>query len=247
MMDQKDNIDPSEISKFSAMADYWWNPDGKLKSLHDINPLRLGYMENRILLAGRKVLDIGCGGGLLSEAMAKSGAWVTGIDMGEAPLKVAMSHMENAGLAIDYRQGSAETFADAHPGSFDVVVCMELLEHVPKPESVVNACGRLVKPGGNVFFATLNRNPKSYIFAILGAEYLLGMIERGTHHYSRFVKPGELTRWGGNAGLTICDLTGLHYNLLTRKYSLGGNLHVNYLAHFKSRDTSDIPGQGNRM
>lgn len=230
------NIDPLEISKFSAMADYWWNPSGRLKSLHDINPLRLGYMESRTHLAGKKVLDIGCGGGLLSEAMAGSGAIVTGIDMGEAPLGVAISHMNDAGLAIDYRKDSAESFAGSHPGSFDVVACMELLEHVPEPESVVNACGRLIKPGGDVFFATLNRNPKSFVFAILGAEYLLGMIEKGTHRYSRFVKPGELARWGRTAGLGICDLTGLHYNLLTRKYSLGGNLHVNYLAHFKRSD-----------
>jgi len=230
------NIDPHEISKFSAMADYWWNPSGRLKSLHDINPLRLGYMENRAPLAGKKVLDVGCGGGLLSEAMARSGADVTGIDMGEAPLEVAASHMAGAGLVIDYRRATAESFAEARPGTFDVVACMELLEHVPAPESVVDACGRLVKPGGDVFFATLNRNPKSFFFAILGAEYLLGMIEKGTHRYSRFVRPGELTDWGETAGLAICDLTGLHYNLLTRNYSLGGNLHVNYLAHFKRRN-----------
>jgi 2-polyprenyl-6-hydroxyphenyl methylase/3-demethylubiquinone-9 3-methyltransferase len=233
MMDQTENIDPCEIAKFSAMADYWWNPDGRLKSLHDINPLRLGYMENRTPLTGKKVLDVGCGGGLLSEAMARSGAIVTGIDMGKAPLNVASAHMAGSGLDIDYRHGTAESFAEARPGAFDVVACMELLEHVPEPESVVKACGRLVKPGGDVFFATLNRNPKSFFFAILGAEYLLGMIDKGTHRYSRFVKPGELKGWGENSGLSLCDLTGLHYNPLTRNYSLGGNLHVNYLAHFK--------------
>jgi 2-polyprenyl-6-hydroxyphenyl methylase/3-demethylubiquinone-9 3-methyltransferase len=241
-MDRTDNIDPHEISKFSAMADYWWNPSGRLKSLHDINPLRLGYMENRTPLAGKKVLDVGCGGGLLSEALARSGAIVTGIDMGMAPLEVAGAHMADSGLAIDYRRGTAESFADSHPGFFDVVACMELLEHVPAPESVVAACGRLVKPGGDVFFATLNRNPKSFFFAILGAEYLLGLLEKGTHQYSRFVKPGELTRWGENIGLGLYNLTGLHYNPLTRKYSLGGNRHVNYLAHFKRRNT---PGRRN--
>jgi 2-polyprenyl-6-hydroxyphenyl methylase/3-demethylubiquinone-9 3-methyltransferase len=233
MMDRTENIDPHEITKFSAMADYWWNPSGRLKSLHDINPLRLGYMENRTPLTGKRVLDVGCGGGLLAEAMAKSGAIVTGIDMGKAPLEVARTHMADAGLDIDYLHGTAESFADARPGAFDVVACMELLEHVPAPESVVSACARLVKPGGDVFFATLNRNPKSFLFAILGAEYLLGMIEKGTHRHSRFVKPVELTGWGENAGLDLSDLTGLHYNLLTRSYSLGGNLHVNYLAHFK--------------
>lgn len=237
------NIDPYEISKFSAMADYWWNPSGRLKSLHDINPLRLGYIKGRTPLAGKKVLDVGCGGGLLSEAMAASGATVTGIDMGQAPLEAAMAHMKDTGLDIDYQCDSAESFAAAASGTFDVVTCMELLEHVPDPESVVKACERLAKPGGDVFFATLNRNPKSFFFAILGAEYILSMIERGTHRYSRFVKPGELLNWGKKAGLAICDLTGLHYHLLTRKYSLGGNTHVNYLAHFKCRDTSDMPGE----
>jgi 2-polyprenyl-6-hydroxyphenyl methylase/3-demethylubiquinone-9 3-methyltransferase len=233
MTGQDKNIDPSEILKFSAMADYWWNPSGRLKSLHDINPLRLGYMESRVPLTGKKVLDIGCGGGLLSEAMAESGAVVTGIDMSEASLGVATRHMQGSGLEIDYRLSTAETFENRHPDMFDVVVCMELLEHVPNPKSVVAACGRLVKPGGDIFFATLNRNLKSYIFAILGAEYLLGIIERGTHCYGRFVRPAELTLWGKTTGLELLDLTGLHYNLLTRRYSLGGNIHVNYLAHFR--------------
>ena len=233
MIDRDDNIDPSEILKFSAMADYWWNPSGRLKSLHDINPLRLGYMEDRMPLAGKTVLDIGCGGGLLSEAMAESGATVTGIDMSEASLGVAMAHMKGSGLDIDYRHATAETFADRHPGTFDLVVCMELLEHVPDPKSVAAACGRLVKPEGDVFFATLNRNLKSFFFAILGAEYLLGMIEKGTHRYHRFVRPAELIQWGKTHGLELLDLTGLHYNPLTRRYSLGGNTHVNYLAHFR--------------
>ncbi len=234
MTEQQNNIDPSEILKFSAMADYWWNPAGKLKSLHDINPLRLGYIEDRTPLAGKKVLDIGCGGGLLSEAMAGSGALVTGIDMSKAPLEAAVSHVAGSGLSIDYRRSTAESFADGNPHVFDVVVCMELLEHVPSPSSVVEACGRLVKPGGDVFFATLNRNLKSFIFAIVGAEYLLGMIEKGTHNCRRFVKPRELIRWAEHARLGVCNLTGLHYNLLTRRYHLGGNTSVNYLAHFKA-------------
>jgi 2-polyprenyl-6-hydroxyphenyl methylase / 3-demethylubiquinone-9 3-methyltransferase len=227
------NIDPAEISKFAAMAEYWWNPSGRLKALHDINPLRLGYIDGRAPLFGKKVLDIGCGGGILSEAMAVSGAHVTGIDMSPAPLGAAISHMETSGLDISYRQSTAEAFADSHPDAFDAVVCMELLEHVPHPESVVRACGRLVRSGGDVFFATLNRNLKSFLFVILGAEYLLGMVERGTHRYSRFIKPEELMAWGRNTGLTVCDLTGLHYNPFTRRFSLGGNTHVNYLIHFK--------------
>ncbi len=227
------NIDPAEISKFDAMADYWWNPLGRLKALHDINPLRLGYIDKRAPLAGKKVLDVGCGGGLLSEAMAAADARVTGIDMSQAPLGTAISHMENSGLDIVYRQSTAEAFADHHSDSFDTVVCMELLEHVPHPESVVRACGQLVKPGGNIFFATLNRNLKSFIFAIIGAEYLLGMVERGTHSHQRFIKPKELISWGQNTGLSVCDVTGLHYNPFTRGYSLGGNTHVNYLVHFR--------------
>lgn len=215
------------------MADYWWNPSGRLKSLHDINPLRLEYIQTRTPLSGKRILDVGCGGGLLSEAMAKSGALVTGIDMGRAPLDTAKSHMSVSGLSIDYRTESAESLAHRHPAAFDIVVCMELLEHVPTPESVVAACARLVKPGGDLFFATLNRTPKSFLLAILAAEYLLGMIEKGTHRYNRFVKPEELLSWGKTAGLQHCNFSGLHYNPLTRRWRLGGNTHVNYLAHFK--------------
>ena len=247
MINQDDNIDPSEILKFSAMADYWWNPSGRLKSLHDINPLRLGYMESRVSLAGKTVIDIGCGGGLLSEAMAKSGAAVIGIDMSEASLGVAKRHIQGSDLEIDYQCATAETFADRHPGRFDVVVCMELLEHVPNPKSVAAACSHLVKPGGDVFFATLNRNLKSFFFAVLGAEYLLGMIEKGTHSYRRFVRPAELTQWGKAAGLELLDLTGLHYNLLTRRYTLGGNTHVNYLAHFRRFIQPEASQQGYRI
>ena len=225
------NIDPVEIAKFEAKAGFWWDPKGKLKSLHDINPLRLGYIDGRHSLSGKKVLDVGCGGGLLSEAMARAGAQVTGIDMSQAPLSAAMAHMRISGVPIDYRLSTAEDFASAFPHSFDVVTCMELLEHVPDPGSVVRACGRLVKPGGSVFFATLNRNIKSFLFVIVAAEYLLGMLERGTHTWRRFIKPSELTVWGEEVGLSCRDLTGLHYNLLTHRYSLGGDLHTNYLAH----------------
>jgi 2-polyprenyl-6-hydroxyphenyl methylase/3-demethylubiquinone-9 3-methyltransferase len=234
-----DNIDPCEISKFSAKAGYWWNPSGRLKSLHDINPLRLGYMESHTSLANKRILDVGCGGGLLSEAMATSGGRVTGIDMSEPALNAAVSHMSGSGLSIEYRQASAESFAKAHPNMFDVVVCMELLEHVPSPASVVRACGHLVKPGGDVFCSTLNRNPKSFLLAIVGAEYLLGMIEKGTHRYCRFIKPGELARWGETAGLKIHDLTGLHYNPLKRNFTIGGNTHVNYLAHLKRQPPTE--------
>jgi len=242
MPKQQSNIDPLEISKFSAMADYWWNSSGKLKSLHDINPLRLEYIQSRAPLAGKRVLDVGCGGGLLSEAMAGAGALVTGIDMGQPPLDAAISHMKESGLAIDYRRESAESFAQRNPAAFDVVVCMELLEHVPTPESVVAACTRLVKPGGDLFFATLNRTPKSFLLAILVAEYFLGMIERGTHRYRRFVKPRELLSWGEKAGLRSCDVSGLHYKPFTRRWFLGGNTHVNYLAHFKR--PGEVKAQG---
>lgn len=233
MSKQGRNIDPLEISKFAAKADYWWDPGGRLKSLHDINPLRLGYINSRAPLAGTAVLDVGCGGGLLAEAMAGCGAHVTGIDMGQPSLDAARAHMAISDLTIDYRLESAESFAQNHPGAFDTVVCMELLEHVPDPGSVVMACARLVKPGGALFFATLNRTPKSFLLAILAAEYLLGMIERGTHQYRRFIKPAELLSWGEEAGLRHCDFSGLHYTPLTRGWFLGGNTHINYLAYFR--------------
>jgi 2-polyprenyl-6-hydroxyphenyl methylase/3-demethylubiquinone-9 3-methyltransferase len=227
------NVDRKEISKFEALAASWWDPDGSSKPLHDINPLRLGYIAARCPLAGKRVLDVGCGGGILAEAMAKAGAVVTGIDMGREPLEVARAHQVASGLGIDYRQGTPERFAKEAPEPFDAVVCLEMLEHVPSPPSVIDACRRLVKPGGDLFFATLNRNPKSFLFAIIGAEYLLRLLPVGTHRYSRFIRPAELCAWAQKAGLAVCDITGMHYNPFTRRYRLGGNRHVNYLAHLR--------------
>lgn len=227
------NIDEAEIAKFEAMAPIWWDKHGDFRALHDINVLRLNYIDQRAHLDGKKVLDVGCGGGILSEAMASRGAAVTGIDMGEAALGVARLHLRHSGLNIDYRQATAEKFARTHADRFDVVTCLELLEHVPDPASVVAACKTLVRHGGDLFFATLNRNLKSFLFAIIGAEYILGLVRKGTHAYRKFIKPVELKRWAVDSGLFLQDLTGLHYNPILRRYSLGGNTHVNYLMHFR--------------
>lgn len=227
------NLDTSELAKFEAMAPIWWDKNGVQKPLHDINPLRVGYIDTRAPLAGKQVLDVGCGGGILSEAIAVLGAEVTGIDATPAPLAVAKMHMKESDLHIDYQMATAEVFAEENPSRFDIVACLELLEHVPEPASVVSACHRLVKPGGDVFFATLNRNLKSFVFAIIGAEYVLRIVQRGTHSYRMFVKPGELDDWARTAGLVRQDLTGLHYNPFSRKYSMGGNTHVNYMMHFR--------------
>ena len=227
------NIDETEIAKFEAMAPIWWDKQGDFKALHDINVLRLNYISERALLSGKAVLDAGCGGGILSEAMVSLGAVVTGIDMGEAALGVARLHLKESGLQVDYQQATTEQFAETHADRFDVVTCLELLEHVPDPASVVAACKTLVKPGGDVFFATLNRNPKSFLFAIIGAEYILGLVRKGTHTYGKFIKPAELKGWAVDCGLTFKDLSGLHYNPILRKYSLGGNTHVNYLTHYQ--------------
>ena len=227
------NIDKTEIAKFEAMAPIWWDKQGDFKALHDINVLRLNYINDRLPLAGKAVLDAGCGGGILAEAMASLGAEVTGIDMGEAALGVARLHLRKTGLHVDYQQATAEQFAETHPDRFDVVTCLELLEHVPDPASVVAACKTLARPGGDVFFATLNRNLKSFLFAIIGAEYILGLVRKGTHRYRKFIKPAELKDWAAHAGLSFMDLTGLHYNPILKRYTLGGNTHVNYLAHFK--------------
>jgi 2-polyprenyl-6-hydroxyphenyl methylase/3-demethylubiquinone-9 3-methyltransferase len=228
-----ENIDKAEIAKFEAMAPIWWDKQGDFKALHDINVLRLNYINDRAPLAGKAVLDAGCGGGILAEAMVSLGAVVTGIDMSEAALGVARLHSRKSGLHVDYQQATTEQFAGTHADQFDVVTCLELLEHVPVPASVVAACKTLVKPGGDVFFATLNRNPKSFLFAIIGAEYILGLVRKGTHRYRKFIKPAELRAWAVDCGLSFEDLTGLHYNPILRKYSAGGNTHVNYLAHFR--------------
>ena len=227
------NINEAELAKFENMAPIWWDKNGVQKPLHDINPLRVGYIDRRAPLAGKRMLDVGCGGGILSEAMAELGAEVTGIDATPAPLAVARMHMKESGLRINYQVATAEAFTVENPDGFDIVTCLELLEHVPEPASVVSACHRLVKSGGDVFFATLNRNLKSFVFAIIGAEYLLRIVQRGTHSYRMFVKPAELDDWGRSAGLIRQDLTGLHYNPFSKKYSMGGNTHVNYMMHFR--------------
>ncbi|HRQ57792.1 MAG TPA: bifunctional 2-polyprenyl-6-hydroxyphenol methylase/3-demethylubiquinol 3-O-methyltransferase UbiG [Azoarcus taiwanensis] len=225
------NADPAELRKFSDLAHRWWDPASEFKPLHEINPLRLDWIDRKSALAGKTVLDVGCGGGILSEGMAGAGANVTGIDLSEKALGVARLHLFESGRKVDYQLSSAEDFAEAHPGAFDVVTCMELLEHVPNPASTIAACARLVKPGGHVFFSTLNRNPKSYLFAVIGAEYVLKLLPRGTHDYTKFIKPSELARYCRQSGLETQELIGMSYNPLTRVYSLGRDTDVNYLVH----------------
>ncbi len=224
------NVDQHEIAKFNDIASRWWDPEGEFKPLHEINPLRLDYIEQHAELAGKRVLDVGCGGGLLAEAMARAGAEVTGIDVAAASLEVARLHLLESGAKVDYRQTTVEQLADEQAAGYDVVTCMEMLEHVPDPASVVDACARLVKPGGTVFLSTINRNPKSYLFAVVGAEYILNMLPKGTHDYQKFIRPAELEAWARHAGLNMVDLTGIVYNPLTRRYSLGRDIDVNYMA-----------------
>ncbi|HEY6609700.1 MAG TPA: bifunctional 2-polyprenyl-6-hydroxyphenol methylase/3-demethylubiquinol 3-O-methyltransferase UbiG [Pseudomonas sp.] len=223
------NVDHAEIAKFEALAHRWWDRESEFKPLHEINPLRVNWIDERIGLAGKRVLDVGCGGGILSESMALRGASVTAIDMGEAPLAVARLHQLESGVSVDYRQSTAEALAAEMPGQFDVVTCLEMLEHVPDPASVIKACQRLVKPGGQVFFSTINRNPKAYLLAIIGAEYLLKMLPRGTHDFKKFIRPSELGAWCRGAGLEVKDIVGLTYNPLSKTYKLGNDVDVNYM------------------
>ena len=223
------NIDQAEVRKFEQLASRWWDRNSEFKPLHDINPLRLDYINQRVPLAGKRVLDVGCGGGILAEAMARLGAEVTGIDAGKTPLEVAKLHLLESGLQVDYRQMLVEDLAQDMPGSFDVVTCMEMLEHVPDPASVIASCATLVKPGGQVFFSTINRNPKSWLFAIVGAEYILNLLPKGTHEYAKFIRPSELYGWAEEAGLRVDDLVGMSYNPFTREYSLGKDIDVNYI------------------
>lgn len=226
------NVDPQEIAKFEALAERWWDPNSEFRPLHQINPLRLNYIDERVGgLPGKKVIDIGCGGGLVAEGMARRGATVTGIDLGEAPLAVARLHAEKEGIEVEYLNIPAETIAAERAGQYDAVTCLEMLEHVPDPASVVAACAQLVKPGGQIFFSTINRNPKSFLFAIVGAEYVLRLLPRGTHEYKKFIRPSELAGWCRDAGLQVRDTTGMTYNPLTEVYRLGRDVDVNYLMH----------------
>jgi 2-polyprenyl-6-hydroxyphenyl methylase/3-demethylubiquinone-9 3-methyltransferase len=224
------NVDPNEIRKFEELASRWWDKNSEFKPLHDINPLRANWIDNIAPVAERKVLDVGCGGGILSESLAQRGADVTGIDMGDAPLGVAKLHQLESGLSINYQKSTAEDFAKNHENTFDIVTCLEMLEHVPDPSSVINACAKMVKPGGAVFFSTINRNPKAFLLAIVGAEYLLRMLPRGTHEYGKFIRPSELANWSREAGLQVDQMTGLLYNPLTRNYKLSpSDVDVNYM------------------
>jgi len=227
------NTDPREVAKFEALASRWWDTQGAFKALHDINPLRLAFVEATGRLAGQTVLDVGCGGGILAESMAARGATVTGIDASRAALTTARLHLEESGVAVDYVCATAEQMAHERPGEFDLVTCMELLEHVPKPASVVAACARLARPGGEVIFSTINRNLKAYVLAVIGGEYLLRLLPRGTHDYEKFIRPSELDAWARSTGLTLDELRGLIYNPVTRRYSLSGDVDVNYLARLR--------------
>lgn len=227
------NVDTAEVAKFDALASRWWDRNSEFKPLHDINPLRLRFIEETTPLHGQSCLDVGCGGGILSEGMARRGALVSGIDMAAHPLEVARLHLLESGLEIDYRQSTAEDFAAGHAGRYDLVSCMEMLEHVPDPSPVITACARLVRPGGYVFFSTLNRNPKAYTLAVLGAEYLLRLLPAGTHDYRKFIRPSELAAMARKAGLELLEMRGLGYNPLTRNYSLNRDVDVNYLASFR--------------
>lgn len=226
------NVDAAEIAKFEKLASRWWDRNSEFKPLHDINPLRCGFIDSKVQVVGKQVLDIGCGGGILSEALARRGAKVTGIDMGEAPLAVARLHLFESKLDVHYEKAEASVYAERYPERFDVVTCMEMLEHVPDPAAIVRSCFALLKPGGDLFVSTINRNPKSWLFAVVGAEYILRLLPRGTHDYAKFIRPSELASWARHAGFTQGEIKGMTYNLLSRTYSLGRDVDVNYLMHF---------------
>lgn len=223
------NVDHAELAKFGALAARWWDPNSEFKPLHEINPLRLNHIDRLVGLAGKRTIDIGCGGGILAESMAAKGAAVTGIDLSEKPLKVAQLHLLETGQSVDYRLIAAEDMAREHPEHYDCVTCMEMLEHVPDPASTVRACATLAKPGAWLFFSTLNRNPKSFLFAIVGAEYILNMLPKGTHEYRRFITPAELAGMARDAGLTVTEFTGMTYNPISKRYALGSDVSVNYI------------------
>lgn len=232
----KRNADQAELDKFSELAHRWWDPNSEFKPLHDINPLRLDWIDQAVGIAGKKVLDVGCGGGILSESMAARGAEVTGIDLSDKALSVARLHLLETGQKADYRKISAEELAAEMPGAFDIVTCLEMLEHVPDPASTVRACARLVRPGGRVFFSTINRNPKSYLFAVIGAEYVLSLLPRGTHDYAKFIRPAELARYCREAGLAVDRITGMTYNPFSKTYALGADTDVNFLMSSRRDD-----------
>ena len=229
----RDNVDPAEVAKFDALASRWWDPDGEFHTLHEINPLRLDWIRQRVQLADCKAIDIGCGGGILADSMAVAGATVIGIDMAEGSLTVARLHQHESDAEVEYRQATAEELAAEEPGVFDVVTCLEMLEHVPDPSQVIRSCAELVKPGGHVFFSTINRNPKSFAYAIVGAEYVLKLLPAGTHEYEKFIRPSELESWARRAGLSLKESIGMHYNPFTKDYRLGKGLDVNYMMHFQ--------------
>jgi 2-polyprenyl-6-hydroxyphenyl methylase/3-demethylubiquinone-9 3-methyltransferase len=233
---QNSNHDPQELAKFEKLASRWWDRNSEFKPLHDINPLRAGFIDTKVRVAGKRLLDIGCGGGILSEAMAQRGALVTGIDLGEAPLAVARLHLLESRLDIHYERASAEDHAAVHAGTYDIVTCLEMLEHVPDPAAIITACHRLLKPGGHLFVSTINRNPKAWLFAVVGAEYVLRMLPRGTHDYGKFIKPSELAAWARASGFEQGELKGMSYNPFTRNYSLGQDVDVNYLMHLVKPD-----------
>ena len=230
------NVDPNEIRKFEELAYRWWDTESEFKPLHDINPLRLNYIDDRASIKGKQVIDVGCGGGILAESMARRGATVIGIDMGETPLSVAQMHALESQIAVDYQQTTAEDMAVQHAGAFDVVTCMEMLEHVPDPASVIAACAQMVKPNGHVFFSSINRNPKAFLMAIVGAEYIMNMLPKGTHEYGKFIKPSELEKAARSVGLKLRNITGLTYNPIFQSYRLSPDVDVNYMMHFTKED-----------